>query len=41
MQLQKPQEYTLALPNVYLIPIKLTILTNLYLSYEETTLNYF
>lgn len=29
-----------ALPNVYLIPIKLSILTNLYLSYEETTLNY-
>lgn len=29
-----------SLPNVYLIPIKLSILNNIYLSYEETTLNY-
>lgn len=29
-----------ALPNIYLIPIKLSLLNNIYLSYEETTLNY-
>nr|YP_009186578.1 hypothetical protein [Cyclospora cayetanensis]AKO71998.1 hypothetical protein [Cyclospora cayetanensis] len=29
-----------ALPNIYLIPSKLSILNNLFISYEETTLNY-